>query len=54
MHYMERYFDMRIDPGKLVPGAKVSHYFIIKLFSQGKQQDDESKNFKICLWQRLS
>lgn len=22
MHYMERYFDMRIDPSLLVPGAK--------------------------------
>ena len=22
MQYMERYFDMRIDPAKLVPGAK--------------------------------
>ncbi|MBS1919072.1 MAG: tRNA epoxyqueuosine(34) reductase QueG [Bacteroidetes bacterium] len=22
MHYMEKYFDLRVDPGKLVPGAK--------------------------------
>ena len=54
MHYMERYFDMRIDPGKLVPGAKSVITLLLNYFPNEKQQNDDIKNFKVCLWKRLS
>jgi len=43
MHYMERYFDLRIDPGKLVPGAKSVITLLINYFPSEKQQNDELK-----------
>ena len=37
MKYMERYFDMRIDPGQLVPGAKSVITLLLNYFSGDKQ-----------------
>ena len=38
MHYMEKYFDLRIDPSKLVPGAK-SVITLLKNYYPSSQQD---------------
>ena len=43
MHYMERYFDMRIDPGKLVPGARSVITLLLNYFPNVKQHNDEVK-----------
>ena len=43
MHYMERYFDMRIDPRQLVPGAKSVITLLLNYFPNEKQQSDELK-----------
>jgi len=43
MHYMERYFDMRIDPGKLVPGAKSVITLLLNYFPNERQHNDELK-----------
>ena len=43
MHYMERYFDLRIDPCKLVPGARSVITLLLNYFPQEKQQTDELK-----------
>ncbi len=40
MHYMERYFDLRIDPAKLVPGAKSVITLLKNYFPSEKQQGD--------------
>jgi epoxyqueuosine reductase len=37
MHYMERYFDMRIDPCQLVPGAKSVITLLLNYFTTEKQ-----------------
>jgi len=37
MHYMERYFDMRIDPRQLVPGAKSVITLLLNYFPKDKQ-----------------
>jgi epoxyqueuosine reductase len=37
MHYMERYFDMRIDPSQLVPGAKSVITLLLNYFPKEKQ-----------------
>lgn len=39
MQYMERYFDMRIDPSKLVPGAKSVITLLLNYYPSQKQQD---------------
>ena len=41
MHYMERYFDMRVDPSLLVPGAK-SVITLLKNYYPGQQQEPGS------------
>lgn len=41
MHYMEKYFDLRIDPTKLVPGAK-SIITLCKNYSTNQRQDENS------------
>ena len=41
MSYMENYFDMRIDPAKLVPGAK-SVITLLKNYSSPQKQSPES------------
>lgn len=38
MQYMEKYFDMRVDPGKLVPGAK-SVITLLKNYYPSQQQE---------------
>lgn len=37
MQYMENYFDMRIDPSKLVPGAKSVITLLLNYFPENKQ-----------------
>ena len=43
MHYMENYFDMRIDPSKLVPGAKSVITLLLNYFPSQQQKDDAPK-----------
>lgn len=43
MHYMERYFDMRIDPSKLVPGARSVITLLLNYFPKEKQNADALK-----------
>ena len=43
MHYMERYFDMRIDPRQLVPGANSVITLLLNYFPTEKQRNDELK-----------
>jgi len=43
MHYMERYFDMRIDPCKLVPGARSVITLLLNYFPNEKQHNDALK-----------
>ena len=41
MHYMENYFDMRVDPAKLVPGAR-SVITLLKNYYPSQQQAESS------------
>jgi len=43
MQYMQRYFDLRIDPCKLVPGAKSVITLLLNYFPKEKQADDVPK-----------
>jgi len=43
MKYMENYFDLRIDPRKLVPGAKSVISLLINYFPSQKQNADSPK-----------
>lgn len=43
MHYMERYFDLRIDPCQLVPGAKSVITLLLNYFPRETQGDDAVK-----------
>ena len=43
MKYMERYFDLRIDPGKLVPGAKSVITLLLNYFPKEEQAADAPK-----------
>ncbi len=40
MTYMENYFDMRVDPAKLVPGAKSVITLLLNYFPSEKQKED--------------
>jgi len=40
MHYMERHFDLRINPGKLVPGAKSVITLLMNYFPHTLQRPD--------------
>ncbi|MFI5220620.1 MAG: tRNA epoxyqueuosine(34) reductase QueG [Bacteroidia bacterium] len=40
MHYMENYFDKRLDPRKLVPGAKSVVSLLLNYYTDKKQEDD--------------
>ena len=42
MAYMENYFDMRVDPSLLVPGAKTLICLAFNYFSDEKQEDPEA------------
>ncbi|MEO6456557.1 MAG: QueG-associated DUF1730 domain-containing protein, partial [Ginsengibacter sp.] len=39
MKYMENYFDLRIDPSKLVPGAKSVITLLLNYYPSQKQND---------------
>jgi epoxyqueuosine reductase len=43
MHYMERYFDLRIDPAKLVPGAKSVITLLLNYFPDKYQENGSPK-----------
>ena len=43
MNYMENYFDLRIDPCKLVPGAKSVITLLLNYFPEEQQQTDAPK-----------
>jgi epoxyqueuosine reductase len=43
MHYMENHFEMRVDPGKLVPGAKSVITLLLNYFPSGKQESIDVK-----------
>ncbi|AHF16996.1 tRNA epoxyqueuosine(34) reductase QueG [Niabella soli] len=43
MKYMENYFDLRIDPSRLVPGAKSVITLLMNYFPQQLQQTDGAK-----------
>ena len=43
MHYMERYFDLRVDPSRLVPGAKSVITLLLNYFPTERQHDDSLK-----------
>ena len=43
MRYMERYFDMRIDPAKLVPGGRSVITLLLNYFPNEKQHNDALK-----------
>ncbi|MGD1844313.1 MAG: tRNA epoxyqueuosine(34) reductase QueG [Salibacteraceae bacterium] len=42
MHYMENYFDKRLDPRLLVPGAKSVISLLFNYYPEQKQQDEEA------------
>ena len=43
MQYMENYFELRIDPTKLVPGAKSVITFMMNYYPSAKQNDEAPK-----------
>jgi epoxyqueuosine reductase len=43
MKYMENHFDLRVDPGKLVPGAKSVITLLLNYFPSQEQQQDAPK-----------
>ncbi len=43
MQYMENHFDLRIDPGKLVPGAKSVITLLLNYFPEQKQSEASPK-----------
>jgi len=43
MHYMENYFDLRIDPSKLVPGAKSVITLLLNYFPKEQQEKNAPK-----------
>ena len=43
MGYMENYFDLRVDPGKLVPGAKSVITLLLNYFPSEKQKPGAPK-----------
>jgi epoxyqueuosine reductase len=51
MHYMEKYFDLRIDPAKLVPGAKSVITLLKNYFPHQLQQKDGPKISKYAYGQ---
>jgi len=43
MHYMENHFDLRVDPTKLVPGAKTVITLLLNYYPTAKQTDEAPK-----------
>jgi epoxyqueuosine reductase len=54
MQYMENYFDLRIDPSKLVPGAKSVITLLKNYYPEKNRKQGRPANFKICFGHRLS
>ena len=54
MSYMERNFDKRLDPTKLVEGAKSVISLLFNYYPEKKTKSTGTANFKIRLWHRLS
>jgi epoxyqueuosine reductase len=42
MHYMNNHFDMRLDPGKLVPGAKSVISLLLNYYTDATQHDSRA------------
>ncbi len=49
MQYMERHFDLRIDPAKLVPGAK-SVITVLKNYFPSKEQSSQAPRISKYAW----
>jgi len=49
MQYMEKHFDLRIDPSKLVPGAK-SVITVLKNYYPSKEQSDDAPRISKYAW----
>ncbi len=47
MTYMERYFDLRIDPSKLLPGTKTIMALGLNYYQEQKKQTDEHPNISV-------
>lgn len=45
MQYMENHFDMRLDPSKLVPGAKTVISFLYNYFPEEQQPEEQDYKF---------
>lgn len=43
MHYMEKHFDLRVNPYKLLPGAKSVICFLINYFPDARQENNAPK-----------
>ncbi|MBS1733175.1 MAG: tRNA epoxyqueuosine(34) reductase QueG [Bacteroidetes bacterium] len=43
MHYMENHFDLRIDPGKLVPGARSVITLLMNYYPEKEQKQDSPR-----------
>ncbi len=55
MGYMERNFDKRLDPTKLVPGAKSVISLLFNYYTPETQKDPKApKNIQVCSGHRLS
>ncbi len=54
MNYMENYFELRIDPTKLVPGAKSVITLLLNYFPVRTTKPRSAAGFEICLWKGLS
>ena len=53
MQYMEKHFDLRIDPGKLVPGAKSVITLLMNYFPS-EQQSDNTPRISKYAWGRTT
>ena len=47
MHYMENHFDKRVDPRKLVPGAKTVISLMYNYYTEKKQKDPKAPKLSI-------
>ena len=54
MQYMENYFDLRIDPTKLVPGAKSVITVLLNYFPEQTQQTATHQKFQNMLTEKIT
>ncbi len=52
MDYMNNHFDLRVDPTKLVPGAKTVFSFLYNYYSSEKQEDHEAPKISMYAYGR--